>query len=155
MRTFGNGDGLTVRLCHKGGGAHVRNPNLDRPQALLAEPLAMRSDLIPRRLGASSCCHSDSPIVTCNLPQFAIGPKRLGCTRMAKGCNRITHGRRTGTKKQPSTSLIWEEQAREETIWALVHGGSWSPQRLRPSLYVVQPNRLRAESLSGENSHDF
>src|ERR1039458_8753887 len=44
-------------FCHKSRRAHVGNPNLDRPYPLLAKPLAVRSDLIPRRLGVSSWSH--------------------------------------------------------------------------------------------------
>jgi hypothetical protein len=48
---IGDGQGLAMRLCRKHRRAHVRDPNLDRPQALLAKPLAMRPDLIPGWLG--------------------------------------------------------------------------------------------------------
>src|SRR5512146_2838277 len=46
VRTLGDRKGLPVRLGQKGRRPHVWYPNLDRPQPLLAQPLAMRSDLV-------------------------------------------------------------------------------------------------------------
>ena len=56
-RTFGDRERLPVGLFRKCGRPHVGYPNLDRPQTLLAQPLPMRSNLMPRRLGWSSCSH--------------------------------------------------------------------------------------------------
>ena len=46
MRTLGHRQGLPASLSHKGRRPHVRHPDLDRPQPLLAQPLAVRSDLV-------------------------------------------------------------------------------------------------------------
>lgn len=58
MRTIRDSERLPVRLRDKSRGAHVGNPDLDRPQALLAQSLAMCPYLLARRLGSSSCSHS-------------------------------------------------------------------------------------------------
>jgi hypothetical protein len=41
VRTLGDREGLPVRLRHKGRRPHVGDPNLDRAQALLTQPLTV------------------------------------------------------------------------------------------------------------------
>jgi hypothetical protein len=55
---IGYGDGLPLCLFCKRGRTHIRNPNLDWSQTLLAQPFAMRSDLFARWFGMSPRCHS-------------------------------------------------------------------------------------------------
>src|SRR5260370_8541082 len=50
MDALGDGEGLPVRLGLEGWRAHVGDPDLDRPQTLTAQSLAVRSHLVPRRL---------------------------------------------------------------------------------------------------------
>jgi hypothetical protein len=60
-RTICHGKTLAVRLGRKYRGAHVGHPNLDGPQPLLAQPLAICPDLIARSLGANGRSHLGSP----------------------------------------------------------------------------------------------
>jgi len=51
MRAGRDGGRLAMGFLAECGGTHVRGPNLDRTQTLLAQPLTMFSNLDARRLG--------------------------------------------------------------------------------------------------------
>lgn len=68
--TFGNCQRLPTRFLRKARRSHVWDPNLDRPQSLLAKALAVGPDLIAG-FGMGSCWHPHLvSMVTCNLPQI-------------------------------------------------------------------------------------
>ena len=91
---------LAVRFAGELWGVHVRNPDLDRPQALLPQPFAMSSDAVAGRWhntmlhvtawdSAGDVFHSHSPVALLSLrAQFyraKIGPNFQ--TRCSDGSN--------------------------------------------------------------------
>src|ERR1700736_47814 len=59
-----------MSLLAEGWRSHIGHPNLDRPQALRPQPLAMFPHLHPDGLGPGCRHHRFSIIVTCNLPRL-------------------------------------------------------------------------------------
>ena len=57
MRTLGHRKGLLVRLGYEFGRTHIRDPNLNWAQPLLAQTLAMCLNFVSGRFGLRSRAH--------------------------------------------------------------------------------------------------
>jgi hypothetical protein len=79
VRTLGDSDGLSVCLCHKSGRAQVGYPNLGRPRTLLAQLLAMLSNLFTRPQGNQRKEARGSGAVSCPQGDSYLTPSPIKC----------------------------------------------------------------------------
>jgi hypothetical protein len=97
VRTLGDREGLPVGLGLEGQQADTRRLDLDGPQALLAQPLAVRSHLVSRRSGRG--CHVRAPETlhvtyhgsAVEAGATSLAPRRINPHLIAQKCDRSVH----------------------------------------------------------------